>query len=73
MRRTILAAALFSLSACGGSDENRHAGGVSEGEARALDQAAEMLDSRRLPDEALRPPADAAQAPQVQAPAAGPT
>jgi len=42
----------LTLSACeqtGGSGP----GGVSEGEASALDDAAEMLDARRLPDEAL--------------------
>jgi hypothetical protein len=40
------------------------AGGVSEGEAQALSEAAEMLDKeRRLPDEALPEinPAEAAQ------------
>lgn len=45
---------LLSLAACdntGGTGP----GGVSEGEASALDDAAEMLDERRLPAEALPP------------------
>jgi hypothetical protein len=73
MRNAFLAAAAFTLAACSASEESRHAGGISEGEAKALDQAAEMLDSRAMPDGALRPPAGAAQAPQVQAPEARPT
>lgn len=43
---------LFLLAACGDNDGSGP-GGVSEGEARALDEAAEMLDARRLPDEAI--------------------
>jgi len=38
---------LLALAACG--DDNRTAGGVSEGEAEALDQAAEMLDQQNPP------------------------
>jgi len=44
--------AVMTLSACdqtGGTGP----GGVSEGEASALEDAAEMLDERRLPEEAL--------------------
>ncbi|MEM9501780.1 MAG: hypothetical protein AAF941_08030 [Pseudomonadota bacterium] len=40
------------LAACDGAGGSGP-GGVSEGEARALDEAAEMLDAQRLPDEAL--------------------
>ncbi len=47
-----LAAALL-LSACG-SDDDPGPGGVTVGEARALDEAAEMLDSQRVPEEVLR-------------------
>lgn len=45
---------LLLLAACdsGGGDG---AGAVSEGEARALDEAAEMLEERRLPEGALPP------------------
>ena len=44
---------LALLAACGRDDAT--AGGVTPGEARALDEAAEMLEARRLPDEALAP------------------
>jgi hypothetical protein len=45
------------LAGCGPSDTDPGPGGVTVGEARALDEAAEMLDEQRLPAEAL-PPAD---------------
>jgi hypothetical protein len=52
----MLAAAALALAACG--DEQATApGGVSTGEAKALEDAASMLDERKLPPEAL--PADA--------------
>ena len=54
--RAVLVASLALpalLAACGDADMDAGPGGVSVGEARALDEAAEMLDSRRLPDEAL--------------------
>ncbi len=42
---------------------------MSEGEAKALDDAAEMLDARRLPEEALPPvegpPADRQETPEL--------
>lgn len=38
-------------------------GGVSAGEAEALDDAAEMLDERRLPPEAFPPEAQVPPAP----------
>ena len=43
-----LAAAALLLAACGKSDADPGPGGVTVGEARALDQAAEMLDKQRL-------------------------
>lgn len=52
----VLIAALALLAACGDADTDPGPGGVSVGEARALDQAAEMLDQQRLPDEALEEP-----------------
>lgn len=51
-----LAAALL-LAGCGPNDTDPGPGGVTVGEARALDEAAEMLDEQRLPAEAL-PPAE---------------
>ncbi|WP_292973097.1 hypothetical protein [Novosphingobium sp.] len=47
MRSLTLALLLLACAAC--SDGNRTAGGVSEGEADALDQAAEMLDGQNPP------------------------
>jgi len=45
------------LAGCGPGDTDPGPGGVTVGEARALDEAAEMLDEQRLPQEAL-PPAE---------------
>lgn len=54
MRQLIAASLAFALTACGQSrapDPDK----VSAGEAKALDEAAAMLDERRLPPEALPP------------------
>ncbi|WP_285712207.1 hypothetical protein [Erythrobacter oryzae] len=61
-RLSVLALAL-ALAACG-SEEVREAGPISPGEAKTLDEAAEMLDQRRLPAEAL--PTDAPTAPPAE-------
>lgn len=54
MRRTIvLTGALLLLAGCGERDTDAGPGGVTVGEARALDEAAEMIEARRLPEEAL--------------------
>jgi len=56
-RTAALALAMtLALAACG-DEAAAPAGGVSPGEAKALDEAAQMLDERRLPPEAL--PTDA--------------
>ncbi len=47
--------ALLLLSACGAADTDPGPGGVTVGEARALDEAAKMLEERRLPEDTLRP------------------
>lgn len=47
------AAAALLLAGCGESDTDPGPGGVTVGEARALDEAAEMIETRRLPDAAL--------------------
>ena len=52
-RAPILAAALALVLAACGSEQARDPGAVSPGEAKALDDAASMLDERRLPPEAL--------------------
>lgn len=54
MKRTIaLASALLFVAACGENETAPGPGGVTIGEARALDEAAEMIEARRLPEEAL--------------------
>jgi hypothetical protein len=53
--------AIFCLAACGKKDTDPGPGGVSVGEARALDDAASMLDQQRLPPGALASGAPAAQ------------
>ena len=55
--RPILALAMLSgLCACGDADGGQPPAGVSVGEQKALEEAAEMLEQRRLPEDAL--PAD---------------
>ena len=58
--RVILSAALALavLSGCQKSDSDLGPGGVTVGEARALDEAAEMLEKNRLPEAALEPAAE---------------
>ena len=60
MRTSALLLALGALSACGSEPGS---GGATAGEAQALDDAAAMIEEKRLPDSALRPPA----APQATA------
>ncbi len=61
------------LAGCGKADNAPGPGGVTVGEARALDEAAAMLDKRRPPEDILQPPAngpstpDASQTPQATA------
>lgn len=62
--RLLALAVTLALAACG-REEAAAPGAVSPGEAKALDEAAEMLDERRLPPEALPtdpPPATPAPA-----------
>ncbi|HZF45630.1 MAG TPA: hypothetical protein VEZ26_04805 [Sphingomonadaceae bacterium] len=54
LRPAILAAVpALLLAACGPNDTDPGPGGVTVAEARALDEAAEMIEQRRLPDAAL--------------------
>ena len=55
MRRIIPLAILLAMAACSKPDNAPGPGGVTMGEARALDEAAAMLDERRPPQEALQP------------------
>lgn len=43
------ASLLFTLTSCGSQDSGEGVGGVTASEARALNDAAEMLDSRSSP------------------------
>ncbi len=61
---------LIFLAACGQKDTDPGPGGVSVGEARALDQAASMLEQRQLPPGALGNGTPQTPAPQ---PSASPT
>lgn len=53
----------LSLTACGPEGNDPGPGGVTVDEARALDEAAEMLEQRRLPAEALAEPRPTEPAP----------
>lgn len=52
LRYPLAPALLLALAACG-NEGARAPGGVSPGEAEALEDAAAMLDERRLPPEAI--------------------
>ena len=60
-----------ALAACSKQDNAPGPGGVSMGEARALDEAAEMVEGQRLPAEAM--PAQAAPAAPVTKAAPAPS
>ncbi|WP_211277337.1 hypothetical protein [Erythrobacter donghaensis] len=60
---------LLALAACGGERASAP-GGVSPGEAKALEDAASMLDARQLPPEALPTDVPPPSAPATAAPAA---
>lgn len=65
---TVLGATML-LASCGPGDGDPGPGGVTVGEAKALDQAAEMIETRRLPPGALTSPSDR---PSDSAPSANP-
>ena len=67
MNRNLLLAALsLALAACGPGANDPGPGGVSVGEAKALDDAAAMLDARRSPaDGAAKVPAPLPPAPDA--------
>ena len=49
------------LAACGPSDNDPGPGGVTVGEARALDEAAQMIEERRIPADVLAEQGEAEQ------------
>ena len=57
MKPIALLSPALLLAACGPSDTDPGPGGVTVGEARALDEAAEMIEQRRLSPEAMATPA----------------
>lgn len=60
MRILVIAAGAMALASCGPQDNDPGPGGVTIGEARALDEAAEMIEQNRPPAELLTPPTDKA-------------
>jgi hypothetical protein len=68
MKMVVALTLLTVLAACSPADNDPGPGGVTVGEARALDEAAEMIEQRRLPPDALKtpeilPPASATESP----------
>ena len=57
----LLALGTVLVSACSPSDNDPGPGGVTVGEARALDEAAEMIEERRIPADVLAEQDDAEQ------------
>ncbi len=51
MIRALFASPVLLLAACGPAGNDPGPGGVTVDEARALDEAAEMLEQRRLPED----------------------
>lgn len=64
MIRKLAWIAVLALAACGSGENDPGPGGVTVGEARALDEAAQMLEERRVPPEALQPVQPVAPTPQ---------
>jgi len=70
MRLTFVTGLALALAACGGEQASAP-GAVSAGEAKALEEAAAMLDERKLPPEALPPEAAPADMTDDKAPPSG--
>jgi hypothetical protein len=66
MRLPVITGFALALAACGGEQASAP-GAVSPGEAKALEEAAAMLDERKLPPEALPPEAAPAEVPDDSA------
>jgi hypothetical protein len=72
MRNTACLALAVLAAACGPKDTDPGPGGVTVAEAKALDQAAEMLEQQRLPAAATQDGKPAAQASATPAPKPSP-
>ncbi|MBS0473946.1 MAG: hypothetical protein JSR28_02205 [Proteobacteria bacterium] len=57
MRAILILPALLALAACEKADNQPGPGGVTVGEAKALDDAAAMIEDQRLTRDALPSPA----------------
>lgn len=68
----LLACATLVLAACGKADTAPGPGGVTVGEAKALDEAAQMIEDRRLDPDAMPTPSTAAQKSAPAKPEASP-
>ena len=68
IRRAALLLAVLVCAACSRPDNAAGAGGVSAGEAKALDDAAEMVQSQQLPASAIPAPQNTASAQPAPAP-----
>lgn len=71
MRHLLLALSLLGLAACGKADNDSGPGGVTVGEARALDEAADMIEAQNLPPQAIPQPQAAPQVTASSAPLSG--
>lgn len=63
MRAFVLIASVLALAGCGKPDNAPGPGGVTVGEAKALDEAAEMIEAQRLPPAQHAPTAQPSAAP----------
>ncbi len=56
MRKILIALTLVAAGGCAKADNDPGPGGVTVGEARALDEAAQMIETQSLPTEAAASP-----------------
>ena len=68
MRLPLILSLILLSAACSRPDNASGAGGVSAGEARALDDAAQMLDSQQLPAAANPQPRETPASPPTSVP-----
>ncbi len=73
LRRAALVSALLLAAGCSRPDNASGAGGVSAGEARALDEAAQMVQDQQIPPGAMPSPQNPAPAKAAAQPAAKPS